>query len=183
MKILWQLFISFFKIGLFTIGGGMAMLPFIYRVVVDEKNWLSEQEMTDCIAVSQTLPGVIAINSATYVGTRKAGLPGALAASAGVILPSFTLIILVVSFLGAVGDNRYIDGAMTAIKAASCGLILYAAYRLGRQITPGWFPISLALLSFILTAGLGISAVWAVLAGIFAGWIYCFFAKKKAAKQ
>jgi len=183
MKILWQLFASFFKIGLFTIGGGMAMLPFIYRVVVDEKSWLSEQEMTDCIAVSQSLPGVIAINSATYVGARKAGLPGALAASAGVVLPSFTLIISIVSFLGVVGDNRYIDGAMNAVKAASCGLILYAAYRLSRQIARGWLPISLAALSFILIAAFGISAVWVVLVGIFAGWGTCFFAEKKATKQ
>ena len=81
----------------------MAMLPFIYKSVVEEKKWLTEKEMLDCIAISQSLPGVIAINSATYVGSRKAGFPGALAASAGVILPSFVIIILVVKFLGTVG--------------------------------------------------------------------------------
>src|SRR5665648_691716 len=93
MKELFVLFITFFKMGLFTIGGGLAMLPLIQHTIVDKKGWLTEEGMTDCIAVSQSLPGVIAINAATYVGKTRKGFAGALAASFGVILPSFIIII------------------------------------------------------------------------------------------
>lgn len=183
MKILWQLFTCFFRIGLFTIGGGMAMLPFIYKSVVEEKKWLTEKEMLDCIAISQSLPGVIAINSATYVGSRKAGFPGALAASVGVILPSFIIIIIVVKFLGTVGENIYIDGAFTGIKAASCGLILYSAYRMSRRLDPGWMPRALMVLSFAFIVIFGFSAIWAILAGIFFGLIYQWLAREKGTKE
>ena len=83
MKEYLGLFASFFKIGLFTIGGGMAMLPLIQHTVVERKKWMTEGEMTDCIAVSQALPGVIAINAATYIGKKRKGLGGAFSASLG----------------------------------------------------------------------------------------------------
>ena len=118
-----RLFWEFFKIGIFTIGGGMAMIPQIQQVVVKDKGWLSEEEMVDCIAVSQSMPGVIAINSATYIGRKTNGFSGAAAATTGVITPSFLIIILIVSFLGMVGENHYIQGAFVGIKAAVCGLI------------------------------------------------------------
>ena len=89
-----QLFLSFFKLGLFTIGGGM--VPLIQGIVVDEKHWMTEEEAVDCIAVSQGLPGVIAINMATYIGHQKKGIPGAVTATLGVILPSFIIIILII---------------------------------------------------------------------------------------
>ena len=159
------------------------MLPFIYKSVVEEKKWLTEKEMLDCIAISQSLPGVIAINSATYVGSRKAGFPGALAASAGVILPSFAIIILVVKFLGTIGENSRIEGAFTGIKAASCGLILYSAYRMSRQLDPGWIPLILMALSFAFIVIFGLSAIWAVLAGIVFGLIYQWLATEKGTKK
>ena len=87
-----NLFWEFFKIGIFTIGGGMAMIPQIQQGVVKDKGWLSEEEMVDCIAVSQSMPGVIAINSATYIGRKTNGFSGAAAATIGVIAPSFLII-------------------------------------------------------------------------------------------
>ena len=126
MKELFRLFAAFFKMGLFTFGGGLAMLPLIQRTVVEDYQWMTEEEMIDCIAVTQAMPGVIAINAATYVGNKRKGFTGALSATLGVILPSFIVIILAVLFLGAIGENRYVDGAFTGIKAASCGRILYS---------------------------------------------------------
>ena len=99
------LFWEFFKVGIFTIGGGIAMIPQIQQVVVEDKKWISEEDMLDCIAVAQSLPGVVAINSATYIGNRMYGVKGALAATLGVVAPSFIIIIVVVSFLGAIGEN------------------------------------------------------------------------------
>lgn len=87
MKELLRMFAAFFKIGLFTFGGGLAMLPLIQKAAVDDYKWLTEEEMVDCVAVAQAMPGVIAINTATYVGNRKRGFAGALFATLGVILP------------------------------------------------------------------------------------------------
>lgn len=169
MKFLLQLFTAFFKIGLFTIGGGLAMLPLIQKAVVEEHQWMEDKEMIDCIAICQSLPGVVAINSATYIGYKKKGIVGAIFASAGVILPSFIIIILAVLFLGQIGDNRYVNGAFTSIKAASCALILFAAYKLGKQILKDKFTWVVAVLCFIMTGLFRITAIWAIVFGAVAG--------------
>lgn len=174
-----QLFWSFFKLGLFTIGGGMAMVPLIQGIVVDEKHWMTEDEAVDCIAVSQGLPGVIAINMATYIGHQKKGIGGALAATTGVILPSFVIIIAIVKLLAGIGDSSYVQGALVGIKAAATGLIAFSAYKLGRQVLKNPFQWVLALTSFGLIAGLSVSAVWAIVGGIIAGLIYTAVAEKK----
>lgn len=166
------LFWEFFKIGLFTIGGGMAMIPQIQQVAVKDRGWLSEDEMIDCIAVSQSMPGVIAINSATYIGKRIRGIGGSLAATLGVIMPSFLIIIIAVSFLGTIGENRYILGAFTGIKAAVCGLIIVTAVRLGRQSLNSAFQWVLAIAAFAAIGVFGITAIWAIIAGAAAGVVY-----------
>ena len=172
MKELFQLIATFFKIGLFTIGGGLAMLPLIQHTIVDKKKWLTDDEMADCIAISQSLPGVIAINAATYIGKTRKGFVGALAASFGVILPSFIIIICAVIFLGVVGTNHYVEGAFTGIKAASCGLITYAAYRQGKQVIKGKLSIFIAVASFAVVALFGISAIWPIIIGGAVGFLF-----------
>ena len=148
------------------------MIPQIQQVVVKDKGWLSEEEMVDCIAVSQSMPGVIAINSATYIGRKTNGFSGAAAATTGVIAPSFLIIILIVSFLGMVGENHYIQGAFVGIKAAVCGLILISAVKLGKQILKGPLQWILAVAAFLAIGVFGITAVWAVLAGAVVGILY-----------
>lgn len=161
-----ELFWEFFKLGLFTIGGGMVMLPLIQQLVVEKKGWMSEEEAVDCMAVGQGLPGVIAINMATYIGRQKKGIPGAICATAGVILPSFVIIILIVELLAGLGDNTYLAGAMTGIKAAATGLIGYSAYKLGKKILKGPFSWILAVGAFVAIVWLEVSAVWVILTGI-----------------
>lgn len=167
-----SLYWEFLKIGLFTIGGGMAMIPQIQQVVVKDKGWLKEEEMLDCIAVSQAMPGVIAINSATYIGRKTVGFPGALAATLGVITPSFIIIILAVTVLGAMGENKYIAGAFTGVKAAVCGLILVTVVRLGKQSLKSAFQWVMAAAAILLIAILGVNAVWVLLGGAVIGIIY-----------
>ena len=170
-----QLFLSFFKLGLFTIGGGMAMVPLIQGIVVDEKHWMTEEEAVDCIAVSQGLPGVIAINMATYIGHQKKGIPGAVTATLGVILPSFIIIILIIKILSGIGDNRFVNGALTGIKAAATGLIMFSAYKLGKQVLKGWFQVALALCAFAAIVLLDVNAIWPIVRGIILGLIYTKF--------
>lgn len=170
-----QLFLSFFKLGLFTIGGGMAMVPLIQGIVVDEKHWMTEEEAVDCIAVSQGLPGVIAINMATYIGHQKKGIPGAVTATLGVILPSFIIIILIIKILSGIGDNRFVNGALTGIKAAATGLIMFSAYKLGKQVLKGWFQVALALCAFAAIVLPDVNAIWPIVGGIILGLIYTKF--------
>ncbi|MGN0703111.1 MAG: chromate transporter [Lentihominibacter sp.] len=178
-----SLYWEFFKIGMFTIGGGIAMIPQIQQVAVKDKGWLTEDEMLDCIAISQAMPGVVAINSGTYIGRRIAGVRGAIAATAGVITPSFVIIILAVTILGAIGDNRYVAGAFTGVKAAVCGLILVTAVRLGRQSLKSAFQWILAIAAFICIGIFGINAMFALLAGAVIGIIYNYTAVRKKEKE
>ena len=167
-----QLFAAFFKLGLFTFGGGMAMVPLLQDKVCKEYGWMTEEEVVDCLAVSQGLPGVIAINMATYTGYFKKGLKGALVASLGMILPSFIIIILVVCFLEEVSGNPYVEGALTGIKAAATGLIAYAAVKLGKQVLKDPFSWAIGILSFLIIAVFGVNAVWVILGGIVVGIVY-----------
>lgn len=167
-----SLFWEFLKIGLFTIGGGMAMIPQLQHVVVNEKGWLEEDEMIDCIAISQALPGIIAINAATYIGMKVRGFKGALSATLGVIVPSFVIIILIVTVLDSIGENTYIQGAFTGIKAAVCGLILVTVVRMGKKILRSVFAWILAVIAFIAIIAFGINAIWVILVGAVIGVIY-----------
>lgn len=167
-----SLFWEFFKIGLFTVGGGMAMLPLIHKLVVDDKKWLSEEETVDCLAVSQALPGVIVINSATYIGKRLCGITGSLAATLGVIMPSFIIIIAVVTLLGNISGNPVVDGAFMGVKAAVCALVIVSAARLGKNILKSPFHWFLAIMAFVMIAVFDITALWAIVIGALAGVIY-----------
>ena len=107
-----ELFIVFFKLGAFTIGGGIAMLPLLQNELIKEKKWFAEEEFLDAVAVCQGMPGVVAINMATYVGNRRKGVLGSIIATVGVVLPSFLIILALASGLAFLGDNRYVSGAM-----------------------------------------------------------------------
>ena len=171
MKELIKLFGAFFKIGMFTIGGGLAMLPLIQETVVNKYKWMKEEEMIDCIAICQSLPGVIAINAATYVGYRKSRLKGSIAATLGVITPSLMIIIAAVLLLDSVGGNSYIQGAFVAVKAASCALILYAAINMGKKVLKRKLDWAIAIIAFVMIAVFGVTALWAIVLGAFAGLV------------
>lgn len=178
-----NLFLCFFKVGIITIGGGVAMVPVLQEKICEKYKWMSDDEILDCIAVSQGLPGVIAINMATYVGYFKKGLLGAIVTTLGVILPSFIIMILVVLFLEEVGGNPYIGGMLEGIKAAATGLIAFAACKLGQQTLKGVFQWVVAVLAFLAIGIFGVNAGWAILAGIVIGEIYFTINKAKGGKK
>ena len=159
------------------------MLPFIQRVVVEDRKWLSEDEMVNCIVMAQSLPGVLAINTATYVGKKKAGFPGAIAASLGVILPSFIVIILLVLLLDKLGISNRLNGAFTGVKAAAAGLILFSALKLGKQAVKGWFGWTLAVGSFILVSVFNVSVVWIIILGALIGVTYMVLLNRKKVEE
>lgn len=123
--ILIRLFFEFLKIGLFSVGGGMATLPFLYDMA-DNTGWFTYAQIADMLAVSESTPGPIGINMATYVGYTTAGVPGALAATIGIIIPGITLVLIITAILDKFRDNVYVKGAFYGLRPASVGLITAA---------------------------------------------------------
>jgi chromate transporter len=171
-KILWDLFFTFFKIGAFTIGGGLAMLPIIEREIVDKKGYIDKEEIVDAFAVSQSLPGIIAINSAIYVGYRIAGFIGALVTVFGVVLPSFAIILAIAILFSTVSGNPIIDKALTGAKAGIAGVIAIAVVRLGKRIIKDIFSIVLAVVAFIAAFLFDINIALIIILGALSGLVF-----------
>ena len=130
MKEYWELFYSFAKIGAFTFGGGYAMLPLIQREVVEKKHWATEEEIMDYYAVGQCTPGIIAVNTATFIGYYKKGIIGGIFATLGVIFPSIVIILLIASLLQNFSDLAIVQHALGGIRVAVCVLVLNAVIKL-----------------------------------------------------
>ena len=126
-----RLFWEFFKTGLFAVGGGMATLPFLYDLS-DRTGWFTHAQLADMVAVSESTPGPIGVNMATYVGFLTGGVGGAAAATLGLVAPSVLVILLVAAFLQRFRDNRYVSGAFRALRPASAALILAALVPLAK---------------------------------------------------
>ena len=143
--ILLDLFFTFFKIGITTFGGGYAMIPLIQSEVV-AKGWLSETSLVNFIAVSESTPGPFAINIATYVGRVTAGIPGALCATLGVVLPSFIIILIVAKFYKKFKESKTVKGIMTGLRPAVIGLIGAALISMATTV---FFPLGFSLGSLL----------------------------------
>ncbi|MDO4865199.1 MAG: chromate transporter [Clostridia bacterium] len=151
-----ELFWSFFKTGLFTFGGGYAMLPLIQSEVLAH-GWLSAEEIVNFIAVSESTPGPFAVNISTYVGRVTAGIGGAVCATLGVVLPSFLVILAVARFYERFKRSRIVEGAMIGLRPAVVGLIAAALLSLGRGVftraaSEGWLPLLASAAIFLLSA-------------------------------
>ena len=143
-----KIFFTFFKIGLFTIGGGLAMIPIIQDEFVNKQKWLNDQDVTNVLALSQALPGVIAINSATFVGYKIAGILGSFLATLGVILPSFIIIFLLSLFYDSnITQNIYIHKAFVGFNAGVTALIFLTTVRMLKNILNSNFALFLAILT------------------------------------
>ena len=168
-----QLFYEFFKTGLFAIGGGLATLPFLYNLS-DKTGWFSHTDLTNMIAVSESTPGPIGINTATYVGFTVKGLPGAIVATLGLVAPSIIIILIIAYFLKAFRDSRLVDAAFYGLRPASTGLI--AAAGIPVLITSLLTVDSLyALLSGGMTAGM---IKWPAVALAVVIYVFTNFVKK-----
>ncbi len=175
------LFTSFFKISALAVGGGLTMLPLIDAEFSGKRKWMTPEEMVDCVAVVQSMPGIIGCNIAVAVGYRIAGIPGVLAASLGVALPPFLAILLVAMCFLNLSGNSWIDHAFLGVRSAICALILLAAVKLGKSILKTPFPILLAAVSFcILTFLPQVNVIWVILGGAVLGLCKFFFFRGKS---
>ena len=163
------LFWVMLKIGAFTFGGGLAMIPQISHELVDKKRWIESGDLVDIVALSQSMPGVLAVNAAFLVGHRVAGWPGAFTGALAAVLPSFLVLAVVTLLYQEVVDDPYILGAMRGIRAAVTGLLLATVVKLrpdSLQNVLGWLLFLAAIALMLFTE---VSAMWVILGGLLAG--------------
>lgn len=172
MKELWELYTSFFKVGLLTFGGGMAMLPMLQSEIVSKKQWVTEEELLNYFAIGQCTPGIIAVNTATFVGHKRKGVIGAAAATMGVVSPSVIIIILVAAFFGNISNIPVVKNALWGIRIAASALILNAIIKLWKAGVKNIFGICMFLFAFLTVGVFGITSVVVVIGAIIAGNVY-----------
>jgi chromate transporter len=166
------LFWTFFKIGLFTFGGGYAMIPFIHQYAVEKYKWITDDEFLDIIAIAESTPGPIAINSATYIGHKVKGIKGSTFATLGVVLPSVIIIILIAAFFMQFKDNVYVEYAFKGVRIGVSILILNAALRMYKKLDKNLLSYGLILLGFGMILFEVLQVIWVILIGGIVGIIY-----------
>lgn len=164
-----SLMAAFFKIGLFTFGGGYAMIPLIEREVVEKRQWISEKDLVDMIALSQSLPGVFAINLSTFIGRRQRGRTGAVASAIGCALPSFLVILAIATGLARYQNLAVVQHFFIGVRAAVTAQILLATLKMGRQIVKDKVTVIIALLAWFLVMVIDLHPILTVLGGAAAG--------------
>ena len=172
MKQLWQLFLAFARVGVMTFGGGYAMIPILEREIVDRQGWASSEELMDYYAVGQCTPGVIAVNTATFIGYKVAGSLGGVVATLGVVFPSLVIITVIAGVLTHFADIPAVKSAFAAIRVCVCVLIFNAVLKLWKGAVKDKAGLCLFLLAFLLSIFLDISPVFYVLVCAAAGILF-----------
>ncbi|MDD2246721.1 MAG: chromate transporter [Proteiniphilum sp.] len=182
LKQYWELFLVFFKIGAFTFGGGYAMIPLIRNEVVNKKLWLDDSEFMDMLAIAQSMPGPIALNTALFVGNKRSGFKGSIFSGAGVILPSFIVILLIAMVFTRFRENHVVERIFRGIRPAVVALIVSPLLGLGKSAGVNlkniWIPLVVALSVWLLK----ISPVYIILTAIILG-IFHFIHVKQIMKK
>ncbi|WP_158289362.1 chromate transporter [Paenibacillus flagellatus] len=166
---LWPIFWTFCRIAPITFGGGYAMIPVLEREAVQKRRWIEQEDITDVLAVSQTVPGAVALNAASFVGFRVAGVGGAIAAVLGMMLPTFLIVIGLAALLLAFQDNAKVAAALQGMKPAVIAMIVYAGYRISRTSITDKPTAAIALVgAFVLLQKL-VSPIAVIVLGAIAG--------------
>lgn len=178
MSVLLKLYFAWFKIGMFTFGGGYAMLPFIQKEVIDKHHWASEEEILDYYAIGQCTPGIIAVNTATFVGYYQKGILGAIASTLGVVSPSVIIITLIASLISNFMEITVVQHALAGINVAVCMLMINAIMNLWNKSVKNIGALTIFAVALVLSLFTDFSTVYlVVIAGVLgvvfskAGWI------------
>lgn len=167
MSTIIDLFLTFAKVGVMTFGGGYAMLPILQREVVDKKGWATEDELMDYYAIGQCTPGIIAVNTATFIGKKYKGIPGGIAATLGVVFPSIVIITIIAGVLHNFSSIVWIQNAFGGIRICVCALILNAVIKLWKKAVIDKITLVIFLLILLGSIFLNISpAIYVVTAGV-----------------
>lgn len=169
MRMYMELFLVFFRIGIFTLGGGYAMVPLIEREVVDRKGWLEGTDFLNALAIAQSLPGPIAVNTSVFVGYSVRGIPGVLVGVLGTVLPSFLCMLAVAIFFANIRESRTVEAVFMGIRPAVVALIAGSVWSLGKKAKLCWWSAAVALGAALAVWLGGVSPAWVVLSLAVAG--------------
>ncbi|VDN48120.1 Chromate transporter [Petrocella atlantisensis] len=165
MKTYLELFLAFLKIGAFTFGGGYAMIPLIEKEVVVHKKWVHKDEIINLFAIAQSIPGAIAINTSTLIGYKVAGRRGAIAATSGVILPSFVIIITIATFFSMIADTPAVKAIFLGINGAVVALILMAAKKMIQSAVVDGMTLMIFIGTVLCVTLTNMSPIWVIVLG------------------
>lgn len=179
MKTLIDLFFTFCRIGGLTFGGGYAMLPMIQKEIVEEKKWATEEEVLDYYAVGQCTPGIIAVNTATFIGYKVQGIIGAIVATLGVVFPSLIIITIIAALLKNFANYSIVQHAFSGIRVVVIALIVSAILKLAKTSIKNSTTLIIAIIAFILVAFVNLSPIYIVIAAACIGLILKFIRGRK----
>ena len=172
MNIYLESFKTFFKIGMFTLGGGYAMIPIIESEVVEKHKWVSKEEFLDLIAIAQSCPGVFAINISTFIGYKLRKVRGAISCTLGTALPSFLIILLIAMFFHQFQDNAIVASIFRGIRPAVVALIAVPTFNLAKSAQLTWTTAWIPVVGALAILALGVSPIIIILAAGLFGWMY-----------
>lgn len=175
-----QLYWAFLRIGGLTFGGGLAMLPMLKFELVEKKNWITEEDLLDCYAIGQCTPGIIAVNTATYVGYKKKGVMGGIVSTLGMVTPSLVIITLVAMCLQAFMENIWVQHALMGVRAVVCALMLNTVLTLAQKSLANKTCYVICILAFLLAMFTGIPTVCIVILAALCGILIQVMGGKKA---
>lgn len=182
LKRIWQLFCTFFKIGGFTFGGGYAMIPLIQKETVENKGWITDEDILEIIAIAESTPGPVAINSATFVGYRTAGFWGAFAATLGVVLPSFVIILAISYVLREFQQLKTVQYAFNGIRAGVLALLFRALWTMYKKAPKNWASYVVMAGAFVMTAFLKVNVLYVIIGCAVFGLVTSLLVKKEVEK-
>lgn len=177
-----SLFVTFFKIGAFTFGGGYAMIPLIQKEIVENKKWITDDDILEIIAIAESTPGPIAINSATFVGYRVCGVLGSAFATFGVVLPSFVIILLISHILRQFQEIQAVQYAFNGIRAGVLALLIKALYTMYKKAPKGLWAYIVMAGAFAVTAFTNVNVLFVIIGCALFGLITSFITKRRASK-
>lgn len=178
-----QLFTTFLKIGAFTFGGGWAMIPIIEREVVDRHKWISREEFLDQLAITQSLPGILAVNVAVLVGNKLRGVKGSLAAALGTILPSFVMILLIAIFFARIYNNPTVVSIFKGIRPAVVALIVVPVLTTAKSARINRYTVIIPIAVALAICYGGISPILCIMLGALGGYLYYITTRKHSHKK
>ena len=181
-KTLWQVFLSFFKIGAFTFGGGYAMIPLIQNEAVEQRHWVTDDDILEVVAIAESTPGPIAINSATFVGYKAAGVLGSVCATLGVVLPSFVIILVLSFVLRQFQELEAVRYAFFGIRAGVLALLVKALWTMYQKSPKGWVSYVVMAASFLLTAVFDFNVIFVIIGCAVFGLVTSLYLERRAGK-
>ena len=183
LKELFDLYFTFLKIGSFTIGGGLAMMPMMSKELIEKRHWISDEELLDYYAVGQSTPGIVAVNVSTFVGYKQMGVVGGIFSTAGMVTTSLIVIIILAGLINSISDYPYIQKALSGINVAVAALMTHIVYNFAKKSVKKWWHVICLLASFTLIFFFKLPSFYIIITSLLAGCLITKINLDKAKKM